>query len=154
MAQAALDIQTVLRAAQKHLADRHVCTFATSHRDVPWAASAFYVARGLNVFTCQRKDARTLAQMRANPHVAFSVDDSKVEAWFQGLGDARVVSGPDDAWAREQLQRAAPEFAKHFANPEYPVLSIGIREFTFVDRNGGIIPRQHLIRDRDEWRFA
>lgn len=154
MAQAALDIQTVLRAAQKHLVDRHVCTFATSHRDTPWAASAFYVARGLNVFTCQRKDARTLKHMRANPHVAFSVDDGKVEAWFQGLGDARVVTGPDDAWARGQLQLAAPEFAKHFVNPEFPILSINVREFTFVDRNGGIIPRQHLVRTGDEWRFA
>lgn len=154
MAQAALDIQTVLRAAQKHLADRHVCTFATSHRDVPWAASAFYAARGLNIFTCQRKDARTLAHMRANPRVAFAVDDNKVEAWFQALGEAQVVSGPDDAWARENLGRVAPEFVKHFAKPEYPVLSIAIREFTFADRIGGIIPRQHLIREGDEWRFA
>ncbi|MGH2436777.1 MAG: pyridoxamine 5'-phosphate oxidase family protein [bacterium] len=154
MAQAALDVQTVLRAAQKHLSERNVCTFATSHRDSPWAASAFYVIRGLNIFTCQRKDARTLAHMRANPNVAFAVDDNKVEAWFQGLGQAKIITGPDEGWAREQLQRAAPEFAKHFANPDYPVLSIGLREFTFVNRNGGITPRQHLIRQGDDWRFA
>lgn len=154
MAQATLDVQTVLMAAQKYLSERSVCTFATSQRDIPWAASAFYVVRGLNIFTCQRKDARTLAHMRANPNVAFAVDDSKVEAWFQGLGDCRIASGPDDAWARGQLQRAAPEFAKHFANLDYPVLMISVREFTYADRGGGIIPRQHLIRAGDEWRFA
>src|SRR3990172_1081318 len=110
MAQTQLDVETVLTAARKHLADRFVCTFATSHQDVPWAASAFYVARELDIFTCQRKDARTLRQMLANPTVGFAVDDRKAEAWLQALGSARLASPVEDEWAREALQRAAPEF--------------------------------------------
>jgi len=149
-----LTVERVVEAARTHLARRHVCTFATSHHDVPWAASAFYVARDLDVFTCQRSDARTLTQMRANPRSAFTVDDGKVEAWFQGLGTARPASREEEAWAREALQRAAPEFARHFTNPESPVLLVRPEEFTFVDRLAGIIPRRRLLREDDRWRFA
>jgi len=55
MAQTQLSVETVLTAAREHIAGRSVCTFATSHDDVPWAASAFYIARDLDIFTCQRK---------------------------------------------------------------------------------------------------
>ena len=154
MAQTQLDVETVLTAARKHLADRFVCTFATSHQDVPWAASAFYVARELDIFTCQRKDARTLRQMLANPTVGFAVDDRKAEAWLQALGSARLASPVEDEWGREALQRAAPEFGRHFANPDYPVVLVHVSEITFVDRNAGIVPRQHLILDGAEWRSA
>jgi len=154
MAQTQLSMETVLAAARKHLAARSVCTFATSHGDVPWAASAFYVARDLDVFTCQRKDARTLRQMLANPRVSFAVDDRKAEAWLQALGTSRLATPAEDVWAREALQRAAPDFSRHFLNPEYPVVLIRVTELTFVDRNAGIVPRQHLILDGVKWRFA
>ncbi len=149
-----LTVARVLEAARGYLARRHVCTFATSHHDVPWAASAFYVARDLNVFTCQRKDARTLRQMLANPRAAFAVDDRKAEAWLQALGSARLATSEEEVWAREALQRAAPEFVRHFGNPEYPVLMIHVDEFTFADRGAGITPRRRLVRDGDQWRFA
>jgi len=148
------DVETILSAARGHLAQRHVCTFATSQDDVPWAASAFYVARDLDVYTCQRKDARTLAQMLANPRVSFAVDDRKTEAWLQALGTARPASPAEDAWAREALQRVAPEFVQHITNPDYPVLAVLVDEFTFVDRAVGIVPRQHLILSEVGWRFA
>ncbi|HXF81334.1 MAG TPA: pyridoxamine 5'-phosphate oxidase family protein [bacterium] len=147
-------VETILDAARGHLARRHVCTFATSHHDVPWAASAFYVAQGLEVFTCQRHDARTLRQMRANPRVSFAVDDGKAEAWFQALGTARPVSPDEERWAREALRAAAPEFVRHFDNPDYPIIRISPSEFTFVDRGAGIVPRQHLILGPEGWRFA
>jgi uncharacterized protein YhbP (UPF0306 family) len=150
----ALTVATVLEAARVHIARRHVCTFATSHHDVPWAASAFYVARDFDVFTCQRKDARTLLQMQANPMTALAVDDGKAEAWFQGLGTARRAAADEEAWARGALQRAAPEFVSHFTNVEYPVLLVHVEEFTFVDRQAGIIPRRRLVREGDQWRFA
>jgi len=149
-----LTVERVLEAARGHLARRHVCTFATSHHDVPWAASAFYVARDLDIVTCQRQDARTLAQMLANPRTAFAVDDRKAEAWFQALGTAHPVTSDEDSWAREALQRAAPEFARHFTNLEYPVLLIRVEEFTFMDRFAGITPRRRLLREGGQWRFA
>lgn len=154
MARTQLSVEMVLDAARRHLAQRHVCTFATSHGDVPWAASAFYVARDLDVFTCQRKDARTLAQMLANPRVSFAVDDRKAEAWLQALGTARLATAVEDEWAREALGAAVPEFLRHFSNPDFPVLKVVMSEFTLVDRGGGIVPRQRLIRDGSAWRFA
>jgi len=154
MAAGRFEVETILRAARAHLARRHVCTFATSQDDVPWAASAFYVARDLDIFTCQRKDARTLAQMLANPRVSFAVDDGTTEAWLQALGTVRPATAEEDAWARQALRRAAPEFTKHFSNPEYPVLAVLVGEFTFIDRGAEIVPRQHLILGPAGWRFA
>jgi uncharacterized protein YhbP (UPF0306 family) len=151
---AELPVSEILDAIRRHLAARHVITFATSHRDMPWAASAFYVVRDLDLFTCQRKDARTLAQMLANPRTAFTVDDRKVEAWLQGSGTAEVLTGADDAWAREALQQAAPEFKRHFTNMEYPTLVIHPDLFTFADRANGIYPRQRLLLRDGEWGFG
>jgi uncharacterized protein YhbP (UPF0306 family) len=151
---AELTVTQVLDAIRRHLDARHVITFATSHRDMPWAATAFYVARDLDLFTCQRKDARTLAQMRANPRAAFTIDDRKVEAWLQGAGTAEVLTGNADAWAREALAQAAPEFSRHFANMEYPTLAIHPDLFTFVDRGNGIHPRQRLVLRDGEWGFG
>lgn len=151
---AEFSVEHVLDAVRRHLAARHICTLATSHHDQPWAATSFYVTRGLDVYVCQRKDARTLVHMLANPRTAFAVDDRKVEAWLQGLGLATVVTGDDEGWARVHLQRAAPEFARHFTNPDYPIVLLRADDLTFVDRPDGIVPRQHLVRSDGAWRFA
>lgn len=147
-------VQQILDAIRRHLDVRHVCTLATAHRDQPWAASSFYVTRDLDLFVCQRSDARTLEQMRANPRTAFAIDDRKVEAWLQGLGIATQVEGADDAWARAQLQRVAPEFTRHFTNPDFPIILIKAADLTFADRANGITPRQHLVLTNHSWRFA
>lgn len=147
-------VETILDAVRRHLASRHICTLATSHRDEPWAATSFYVVRDLDVYVCQRKDARTLAHMLANPRAALAVDDRKVEAWLQGLGTVSVVSGEGEGWARDQLPRVAPEFTRHFSNPEYPILLIRLDELTYADRPNGIVPRQHLILAGEEWGFV
>jgi len=144
----------VLEAIGRHLAARHVCTLATSRGDVPWAASSFYVPRGVDLFVCQGKRARTLANMQANPRVGFAVDDRKAEAWLQGLGVAAAATAADEVWARESLRQAAPEFTHHFTNPEQPVLVIAVDELTFVDRPNGISPRKHLILREGGWTFA
>lgn len=146
--------QKVLEAARAHLAARRVCTLATSHQDRPWAASSFYVARELDIYICQRADARTLQHLRANPRVAFAVDDREARAWLQAAGAARVVTGEEEAWARDRLTRAAPEFERHFASPDYPVLRIETDEITFVDRQAGIVPRRHLVRVGGQWRLT
>ncbi len=143
----------VLDAIRRHLADRHVVTLATSHHDEPWAATAFYVPRDVDLVVCQGKRARTLAQMLANPRTSFAVDDRKADAWLQGLGTAAQLAGEDDAWAREALQRVAPEFTRHFTNMEYPTLAIRTDLLTFVDRPKGIYPRQQLVLRDGEWRF-
>ena len=144
----------ILDPAKRHLAARHVCTLATSHHDEPWAATCFYVPRGVDLVVCQGKRARTLAHMLANPRTAFAVDDRKAEAWLQGLGNALVLRGDEDGRARELLRRVAPEFTHHFTNPEYPVLLIKVDEFTFADRPNGIYPRQRLVMKNGEWRFV
>ena len=148
-----LTVETVLDAIRRHLEARHVCTLATSHRDVPWAASSFYVPREVDILVCQGKRARTLANMLANPRVGFAVDDRKAEAWLQGLGRAELAGPQDNAWAREQLQRVAPEFTHHFNNPEYPVLFIRVDELTFADRPNAI-RRRRLIDQNGKWVFA
>ena len=148
-----LTVEAVLAAISRHLATRHVCTLATSHGDVPWAATSFYVPRDVDLFVCQGKRARTLANMLANPRVGFAVDDRKAEAWLQGLGRAKLAGPEHDAWARAALQRVAPEFTRHFNNPEYPVLLIRGDELTFADRPNGI-PRKHVINQSGKWVFA
>ncbi len=147
-------VDQILQAVQAHLASRHVVTLATSYHDEPWAATAFYVARGLDLYVCQGKRARTLAHMLANPRTGFAVDDRRADAWLQGVGTAAVVRTAEDGWAREALQRAAPEFAHHFTNPDYPVLIIRVDELTFADRSGGVYPRQHLVLADGVWRLA
>jgi len=149
-----LTVDQILQAVRTHLAPRHAVTLATSHRDEPWAATAFYVARGLDLYVCQGKRARTLAHMLANPRTAVAVDDRRADAWLQGLGTASMVKTDEEGWARGALQQAAPEFTHHFTNSEYPVLMIRIDELTFADRSGGIYPRQHLLLQDGVWRFA
>ena len=144
--------EDILNAVRRHLTARRVCTLATSHGDVPWAASCFYVCRDLDLYICQRKDARTLANLLANPRAAFALDDRKTEAWLQGFGRAAVVAGDEEAWAREQLQVAVPEFVRHFSNPEYPVLRIHAELLHFADRPNKI--RSHLILREGGWGFA
>lgn len=151
---ASLTVEAVLEAIQRHLAARHVCTLATSYHDTPWAASSFYVPRGLDLFVCQGKTARTLANLLANPRGAFAVDDRQAEAWLQGLAIASRATSEDDRWARERLRQVAPEFTHHFNNPEQPVLLLRVDELTFADRPGGIYPRQHLALRDGRWGFS
>jgi len=147
-------LERVLEAVEQHLASRHVCTLATSHQDVPWAATSFYVACGLDLVVCQGRRARTLANMLANPRTAFAVDDRRADAWLQGLGLAERLEADEERRAREALQRVAPEFTHHFTNPDYPVLRIRVQELTFADRPHGIYPRQRLVRQGERWAFG
>jgi len=147
-------VDDVLAAIRRHLAARHTCVLATSRENAPWAASSFYVARDLDLYVCQGRTARTLANMRANPQAAFAVDDRRAEAWLQGAGTITPISPEEDGWARAALTRAAPEFTHHFANPDQPVLCIRPNELTFADRRGGIYPRRHLLLRDGAWVFA
>ncbi len=147
-------LEQILDAIRRHLAARHTCVLATCRADVPWAASSFYVSRDLDLFVCQGKAARTLANMRANPRTAFAVDDREAAARLQGIGGAGPADPEDDRWAREALRIAAPEFTHHFANPQQPVLRVRVEEVAFADRPGGIYPRQHLVRRNGAWEFA
>ena len=70
------------------------------------------------------------------------------------MGAAVVLAGDMDGEARTQLQGVAPEFTRHFTNPEYPTLLIKVDELTFVDRPNGIYPRQHIVLRDGEWRFV
>ncbi len=151
---AQFSVEAILNAIRRHLAARHVCTLATSHRDIPWAATSFYMPRGVDLFVCQGKKARTLENLLANPRGAFAVDDRQAEAWLQGLGTAALANPEDEQWAREQLRRVAPEFTHHFNNPEQPVLLIHVDELTFADRPNGIYPRQHLVLQNGQWRLV
>lgn len=150
----AITVDRVLDAVRNHLAARHVVTLATSHRDEPWAASAFYVVHDLDLYVCQGRRARTLAHMLTNPRTAFAVDDRQAEAWLQGLGTASVVRADEERRAREELRTVAPEFTHHFTNPDYPVLIIRVDELTFADRSGDIYPRQHLLLRDGVWGVA
>jgi uncharacterized protein YhbP (UPF0306 family) len=145
-------LEDVLAAVRRHLAEHHVCTLATAREDAPWAASCFYAPRDLDLYICQRRDARTLANLRANPRVGFAVDDRRTEAWLQGAGGAAPVSGDAETWARDALSQAAPEFVRHFSNLEFPVLRIRAQEITFVDRRQRI--RSHLILREGGWGLA
>src|SRR3989442_4836281 len=102
-------VDQILQAVRTHLASRTVVTLATSHRDEPWAATAFYVARGHDLYVCQRQRARTLAHMLANPRTAFAADDRRADAWLQRLGAATVIRDDNGAWVRQSLRQAAPE---------------------------------------------
>ena len=154
MAPQRYSLEHILDAVRRHLAARHVCVLATCRADVPWAASSFYVSRDLDLYVCQGRTARTLANMRANPRTAFTIDDRQAAAWLQGTGVAGPVGPEDDRWARETLQIVAPEFTHHFTNPDQPVLLVRAEEMTFADRPGGIYPRQHLILRTGRWEFA
>src|SRR5207247_6203804 len=70
-------VDQILQAVQAHLASRHVVTLATSYHDEPSAATAFYVARGLDLYVCQGERARPLAHMLSYPRTGFAVDDRR-----------------------------------------------------------------------------
>ncbi len=146
------EVEPILAAVRRHLEERRVCTLATARNDVPWAAACFYVVRDLDLYVCQRRDSKTLANLLANPRVGFAVDDHRTEAWLQGRGRAAVVSADEESWARQQLQAIAPEFARHFSNPDYPALRIRPDELTLADRPNRI--RSHLILREGGWIFA
>ncbi len=146
------EVEPILAVVHRHLEERHVCTLATARNNVPWAAACFYVVRDLDLYVCQRKDAKTLANLLANSRVGFAVDDRRTEAWLQGRGRAAVVTGEEEAWARQRLRDAAPEFGRHFSNPDYPVLRIRAEFMTFVDRSNMI--RSRLVLREEGWVFA
>src|SRR5437660_9798827 len=77
-------VDQILQAVQAHLASRHVVTLATSYHDEPWAATAFYVARGLDLYVCQGKRAGTLAHMLANPRTECTVECRRGAARSRG----------------------------------------------------------------------
>src|SRR3989475_12920230 len=76
---ATFTVDQILQAVRSHLAPRTVVTLATSHRDEPWAATAFYVARGHALYVCQRKRARTPAHTLAHPRPAIAVDAHRAD---------------------------------------------------------------------------
>ena len=128
------------------LASRRTMFLGTAADNRPWVAGVFYAEAGLfTLALVLETHGTTLANVRANPYVAFTVSSgSAFEPFLQGDGEAVVLTGEDALDATKNALRAkAPEIEPLLQAP-ITAVSLRVRQWRATDVTIGWLPGKVL----------
>jgi len=129
------------------LATNKTMFLSTSANDHPWVAGVFFAESDVfNLTLLLETGGRTLANIRANSHVAVVVSSGSAFAgYLQGEANAVLLSGDGELEAtKNALRTKAPEIEPLLQYPGVAV-RLSIRRWRATDVMSGWIPGKELL---------
>jgi uncharacterized protein YhbP (UPF0306 family) len=143
-----------------YLRTHNTMTLATTHTDLPWAATVFFASEDLHLYFFSAPDSRHCQNLEVNPRVAVTIQED-YQDWRQikGIqleGRVALVDGIfEKAKAMTIYAAKYPEVIKLFTNPGSGVfyqafLRVKFYRVTpekvfFIDNAQGFGKRQELM---------
>ncbi len=142
--------QAVEDKVRSVLTGRSTLFLGTAADNRPWVAGVFFAE--LDLFTLAlvlETHGTTLANIRANPNVAFTVSSGNAfDPFLQGAGEAVVLAGEDAIEATKNVLRTkAPEIEPLFQAP-ITAVSLRVRQWRATDVTIGWLPAKVLDAPR------
>jgi 1,4-dihydroxy-2-naphthoate octaprenyltransferase len=135
------------------LGENRVMNVASEGEATPWCATAFFVEDGFDILCLLEATSQTMANMKRNPRLAFTVNRQAPDRFLQGMGLATVVGPP--AENRELFARMCgkvPDLDAFVeAVPGLTIVRIIAERLSVSDMAAGVFPRVTLYRRGEEW---
>ncbi|HEX7231848.1 MAG TPA: pyridoxamine 5'-phosphate oxidase family protein [Candidatus Binatia bacterium] len=146
-----------------YLRSHNTMTLATSHGDLPWAATVFFASEDFHLYFFSAPDSRHCQNLTANPRVAVTIQED-YQDWrkIKGIqieGRVTLVDGViEKARAMAIYARKYPNIIKLFTDPASGVFHkaflkvkfycVEPERIFFIDNEQGFGKRQELVLDR------
>jgi len=147
----------------EYLRSHNTMTLATTHGDLPWAATVFFANEGFHLYFFSAPESRHCQNLAANSRVGVTIQED-YQDWrkIKGIqieGRVKLVDGViDKAKAMAIYARKYPGIIKLFTDPASGIFHkafLKVRFYCvetdrifFIDNEQGFGKRQELVLDR------
>ena len=147
----------------EYLRSHNTMTLATTHGDLPWAATVFFANEGFHLYFFSAPESRHCQNLAANPRVGVTIQED-YQDWrkIKGIqieGRVKLVDGViDKAKAMAIYARKYPGIIKLFTDPASGIFHkaflkvkfycVETDRIFFIDNEQGFGKRQELVLDR------
>ena len=137
----------------KVLAENKVMNVATTGDATPWCVTCFFAEEGFDLLFLVEHNSTTLANIRRNPRVAFTINRQTPDRFLQGVGTVEIIGDATaHAEAYAPLRQKVPETEGFIQNvPRMQLARIITERIGLTDMEAGIFPRQTLVRRGEAW---
>ena len=135
------------------LQDNTVLNVATQGDRGPWCATLYFVEEGLDLLCLVESGGRTMANLKRNHRVAFTINRQTPDRFLQGSGTAYVIGVPAENPALfDSMCSRRPQLREFAATvPGLVIVRIVNERLALSDLPAGIFPRVTLARRGDDW---
>ncbi len=135
------------------LAENRVMNLASEGETNPWCVTAFFVEDGFDILCLLEATSQTMANLKRNPRLAFTMNRQVPDRFLQGMGLATIVGPPaehQELFAR--MCRKVPELQGSVqAVPGLTIVRIITERLSMVDMTARGFPQVTLYRRGEEW---
>src|SRR4026207_1160056 len=147
----------------EYLRSHNTMTLATTHGDLPWAATVFFANEDFHLYFFSAPESRHCQNLAANPRVGVTIQED-YQDWrkIKGIqieGRVKLVDGViDKAKAMAIYARKYPGIIKLFTDPASGIFHkaflkvkfycVETDRIFFIDNEQGFGKRQELVLDR------
>ena len=135
------------------LQENTVLNVATQGDRGPWCATLYFVEEGLDLLCLVESGGRTMANLKRNHRVAFTINRQTPDRFLQGSGTAYVIGVPAENPALfDSMCRKQPQLGEFVTTvPGLVIVRIVNERLALSDLPAGIFPRVTLARRGDDW---
>ena len=135
------------------LQENTVLNVATQGDRGPWCATLYFVEEGLDLLCLVESGGRTMANLKRNHRVAFTINRQTPDRFLQGSGTAYVIGLPAENPALfDSMCRKQPQLREFVTTvPGLVIVRIVNERLALSDLPAGIFPRATLARRGDDW---
>ncbi|MGQ9572169.1 MAG: 1,4-dihydroxy-2-naphthoate octaprenyltransferase [Dehalococcoidia bacterium] len=150
------DKATVEQRVEQVLRENGVMNLATQGDEGPCCVSLLFVAEGFDVLCLVANDGRTMADLRRNPRVAFTVSSQVPEVFVQGSGLAYVVGPPAENPALFDFMCERQPRLRELVQTGSGLMIVRLvcERLALSDLPAGIHAQVALFRRGDDWFLA
>jgi len=135
------------------LQENAVMNVATQGDEGPWCNTLYFVEEGRDLLCLVENSGRTMANLKRNHRVAFTINRQTPDRFLQGSGTAYVIGLPAENPALfDSMCQKQPQLREFVAKvPGLVIVRIVSERLALSDVPAGIFPRATLARRGDDW---
>jgi len=135
------------------LAENRVMNLASEGEASPWCVTAFFVEDGFDLLFLLEATSQTMANLKHNPRLAFTINRQVPDRFIQGMGLAQVIGAPaEHAGLFSLMCRKVPDLESFVQNiPGLVIVRLISERISLSDMEAGIFPRVTLCRRGGDW---
>lgn len=149
----AQDAKAVKKRIADVLTENRVMNLASEGATTPWCVTAFFVEDGFDLLFLLEETSQTMANLKQNPRLAFTINRQVPDRFLQGTGLAHVIGSPAEQPGLFSLMcRKVPELESFVENiPGLTIVRLISERISLSDMESGIFPRVTLRRRGKDW---
>ena len=145
--------EAIQEKAASVLQENSVMNVATQGDEGPWCNTLYFVEEGFDLLCLVESGGHTMANLKRNHRVAFTINRQTSDRFLQGSGTAYVIGLPAENPALFDMMCGRQPQLREFVTmvPGLVIVRIVTERLALSDLPAGVFPPATLVRRGDDW---